>query len=115
MLDEPDAATLLEAMATTLTERIMPVLEGGLRHETRVIANLCRIVARELTADPAPQQRALVDLLGHDDELATLVAALDTAISEGRAPAGTLEFLSIDAAHRAEITRPGYTFAADDA
>ena len=109
MLDEPDAATLLEAMAATLTDRVMPALEGGVRHEARVVANLCRILARELAADESDRRRALADLLGHDHDLERLVTDLDAAIAAGRAPGGTLDTLLADAAIRAEITRPGYT------
>ena len=109
MIDEPDVTALLEAMAATLTDTVMPTLEGGVQHQARVVANLCRILARELAIDPEDQRRELVALLGHDADLATLVAELDTAISRGAAPDGTLALLLADAARRAEVTRPGYT------
>ena len=32
MRDEPDVVTLLEAMATTLTEQVVPASTGGAQH-----------------------------------------------------------------------------------
>ena len=113
MIDEPYAVTLLEAMAATLTERVMPALEGGVQHEARVVANLCRILARELATDPDRRRGELADLLGLDTDLAGMVADLDAAIRAGSAPADTLEFLLADAARRAEVTRPGYAATTD--
>ena len=51
MIDRPDATQLLEAMAATLTDKVMPELSGGAQHQARIVANLCRIVARDLADD----------------------------------------------------------------
>ena len=108
MIDEPDAVTLLEAMARTLSDSVVPALSGGVQHEARVVANLCRILAREFTA-PGADQAALATLLGHDAALPDLIAELDATIAAGDAPDGTLAVLLADVVRRAEITKPGYT------
>lgn len=108
MIDEPDAVTLLEAMARTLSDSVVPALSGGVQHEARVVANLCRILARELTA-PGTDQGTLEALLGHDGDLPDLIGELDAVIAAGDAPDDTLAVLLADVARRAEITKPGYT------
>lgn len=109
MYDEPDAVTLLEAMATTLSDSVVPALSGGVQHEARVVANLCRILARELSEAGADRDM-FAALLGHDGQLADLAAELDALIAAGEAPPDTLAVLLSDVTRRAEITKPGYTF-----
>ena len=59
MLDRPDAATLLKAMAATLSDEVLPTTSGSARHSVRVIANLCLILEREVStgASAAEQTR----------------------------------------------------------
>ena len=109
MIDEPDAVTLLEAMAATLTAEVLPATSGGAKHSARVVANLCRILARDLSATDDDTARALDDLLGRPGTLTELIDELDRRIAAGSAPAGTLDMLLADAARRAEIAKPGYT------
>ena len=109
MYDDPDAVTLLEAMAKTLSDSVVPALSGGVQHEARVVANLCRILAREL-AEAGADRDMFADLLGHDGQLADLAAELDGLIAAGDAPDDTLAVLLADVTRRAEITKPGYTF-----
>ena len=45
MIDRPDATLLLEAMAATLTDKVMPELSGGAQHQARIVANLCDMSA----------------------------------------------------------------------
>ncbi|MGI9589922.1 MAG: DUF6285 domain-containing protein, partial [Myxococcota bacterium] len=80
MLDRPDAVTLLRAMAETLSTEVLPATGGVARHSVRVIANLCRILERELgEGREAPElaRRALAELLGRDGSLEELARALD--------------------------------------
>ena len=111
MIDEPDAVTLLEAMAATLSEQVVPATSGGAQHAARVVANLCRILARDAQSadDAARAQEALALLLDQDGSHPDLVAALDRLIADGDAPDGTLALLLDDATRRAEIAKPGYT------
>ena len=109
MHDDPDAVTLLDAMAKTLTESVVPALSGGVQHEARVVANLCRILAREL-AEAGADRDMFAALLGHDGQLADLATELDELIASGQAPPDTLAVLLSDVTRRAEITKPGYTF-----
>lgn len=109
MIDEPHAVTLLEAMARSLSDNVVPALEGGVQHEARVVANLCRIIAREL-AEAGADRDMFAELLGHDADLSTLAEELDRLIAAGSAPDDTLAVLLADVTRRAEITKPGYTF-----
>ena len=77
MIDRPDATQLLEAMAATLTDKVMPELSGGAQHQARIVANLCRIVARDLADDAADTTAALTALLGTEGSLDDLAAVLD--------------------------------------
>jgi len=131
MLDRPDAATLLRAMAEALSEEILPATRGGAQHSVRVLANLCRILEREVRAGtgPAEQTReALARLLSRPEEpdqpegpdrpeaesdLESLARELDRRLAtapttdhelETRAHAVILE----DIRRRLAIDRPGY-------
>ena len=109
MIDEPDVVTLLEAMATTLSDQVVPSTSGGAQHSARVVANLCRVIARDLAADDTLTTEALRTLLGRDGDLDELVEALDARITAGETPDDTLAVLLADAARRAEIAKQGYT------
>ena len=115
MLDRPDAATLLRAMADTLVRDVLPATEGVARHSARVVANLCRILERELADGGAGREqsrRSLSGLLGHDASLEELVRELDARLAaeasdpdfEARAHRVILE----DVLRRLAIDKPGY-------
>ena len=109
MIDRPDATQLLEAMAATLTDKVMPELSGGAQHQARIVANLCRIVARDLADDAADTTAALTALLGTEGSLDDLAAVLDHRLAAGELLEEALPTLLADAARRAEIAKPGYT------
>ena len=109
MIDQPDARRLLEAMAATLTDKVMPELTGGAQHQARVVANLCRVVARDLADDSTATIEALAALLGHDGDLETLATELDRRLNEGELVDEAIPLLLADAARRAEVAKPGYT------
>jgi hypothetical protein len=125
MLDRPDAATLLKAMAETLSDEVLPTTSGATRHAVRVVANLCRILEREVIAGPAASEQtrqALAQLLDHDATLPELVAELDRRLRDGQTsddPSNDLsedasfdsrarEVILADVERRLEIDRPGY-------
>ena len=109
MIDRPDATLLLEAMAATLTDKVMPELSGGAQHQARIVANLCRIVARDLADDAADTTAALTALLGAEGSLDDLAAVLDHRLAAGELLDEALSLLLTDAARRAEVAKPGYT------
>ena len=114
MLDRPDAATLLRAMAATLSDEVMPVTSGAAQHAVRVVANLCRILEREVAAGPGPAdetRRALSALLARDGTLPELVEAFDRRLQESEADFDerARRLLLADVQRRLEIDRPGYT------
>ena len=120
MIDRPDAARLLRAMAETLTEQVLPATRGGSQHAARVVANLCRILGREIEqgADAAETTRSeLARLLDLDGSLPELALALDdrlrgdrTDAAEGdpRFEARAHAVLLADVRRRLAIDRPGY-------
>jgi hypothetical protein len=82
----PDAAELLDAIASLLEDDVIAAVPPHLQHQVRVSANLCRILQREAALAPgndAAERERLAALLGHDDDLralrAELVARLDDA------------------------------------
>ena len=70
MLDRPDAAELMEALAAFLDEEVVPAFEGGRRFHALVAANVSRIVAREmrdgerLAAEAVSELEALLEHAG---------------------------------------------------
>ena len=109
MIDRPDATLLLEAMAATLADKVMPELSGGAQHQARIVANLCRIVARDLADDATDTAAALTALLGAEGSLDDLAAVLDHRLAAGELLDEARPLLLADAARRAEIAKPGYT------
>ena len=117
MLDRPDAATLLRAMATSLTNDVLETTAGPARHAVRVVANLCRILEREVSAGPegAEETRvALAQLLDHEAPLPELIAELDRMLCE-QDPALDPDFderarrvILADVERRLAIDQPGY-------
>ena len=122
MLDRPDATTLLKAMAETLSNEVLPATSGGTRHAVRVVANLCRILEREVVAGPTASEQtrqALADLLDDhaDVTLPELVAKLDQALRDGDSSSATddatfdsraRKVILADVERRLAIDRPGY-------
>ena len=113
MIDRPDAQRLLRAMAETLTEEVLPATSGGARHSARVVANLCRILERELETGAVARETSRTEigaLLDRDLSLAELALALDerlrTADPEFEAEAHGR--LLADVERRLAIGRPGY-------
>lgn len=82
----PDTATLLQAAADYLEHELMPTLEGYHRFQTRVSANVLRLVERELRLAPAQrdaERHRLAAMAGRDGTLAELNGALAVAVLEG--------------------------------
>lgn len=77
--DRPTAAELLEIVAETLTESVVPATASHAQHHARVAANLCRILARELHTEPAPALALPDSLVGVDD--ATAAAHFDDVLA----------------------------------
>ena len=109
MIDHPDPVSLLEAMAATLDNHVVTATEGGVQHQARVVANLCRILARHFSSDETTTAQELANRLGIDGDLEALVAELDRQIADGTVDGDPLSLLLADAARRAEIAKPGYT------
>jgi hypothetical protein len=86
--DEPDAATLLEAVREFLANEVEPQTEGRLRYHLKVAANVLAIVERELRVgeEQAARHRERLENLGFasDRELADAIrsGALDGRLQE---------------------------------
>src|ERR1700675_1753044 len=69
MQDRPTSIELLEAAADFVDHELVPTIEGARQFQARVVANVMRIVAREIKLeDPLVRSevKALARLLGHD-------------------------------------------------
>ena len=111
MQDRPTSVELLEAAADFVDREIVPAIEGARQFQARVVANVMRIVAREIQMeDPAVrvEVKALARLLGRDaphlhslDDLrkasASLGEELSARIRAGDADSGSwrAEVLSV--------------------
>ena len=117
-MDQPDAATLLRAMADTLTNDVIPATSAGPQHAARVVANLCRILEREWIAGGEGEEgtrvalAALVerDSLEAEDSLADLMSVLSNRLgaSEESFDRQAREILLTEVRRRLAINRPGY-------
>src|SRR5271157_1591618 len=69
MQDRPTSVELLEAAADFVDRELVPTIEGARQFQARVVANVMRIVAREIKLeDPFARSevKALARLLEHD-------------------------------------------------
>jgi hypothetical protein len=67
MQDRPTSIELLEAAAEFIEREIVPATEGRRQFQSRVVANVLKIVAREIALEEPQLQtevRALAELLG---------------------------------------------------
>jgi hypothetical protein len=84
--DRPSAAELLEAVREFLERDVLGAVDGRVGFHTRVAVNALGIVERELVLGPtldATTRGRLAAFLGHDDDLARLIAELATRIRSG--------------------------------
>ncbi len=100
-------------MAATLTDTVVPASSGGPQHAARVVANLCRILAREAEAGATVARTLsgdLQELLGTEGNLKELVTALDAKLAEGdRAfEVAALPALRRNVEQRLDIAKPDY-------
>jgi hypothetical protein len=130
MIDRPNASQLLQAMAETLSEHVVPSAQGSAKHAARVVANLCRVLERELALGPETTEAAqqdLAELMSRDGTLGELLADLDERLRTEQAlqpskagdsqktPDGITPFesraheiLLADVRRRLAINKPGY-------
>jgi aminoglycoside phosphotransferase (APT) family kinase protein len=84
--DRPSAPELLEAVREFLEHDVVGAVDGRVGFHTRVAVNALGIVERELVLGPtldATIRERLVGFLGHDGDLAALIAELATGIRSG--------------------------------
>jgi hypothetical protein len=83
----PSTTTLLQAVAEHLERDLLPTLDGYARFQTRIAVNLLHSLQREQAlgaANAAAEQRRLIELLGHEGELAALQRELVQFIEQER-------------------------------
>jgi hypothetical protein len=113
--DQPDAQRLLEAMAEALTGDVMSGLDSeAASYTVRIVANLCRILAREAELGPAAREAAETDLrllLGGAEPFTDLVVELDRTLADDPGslePRDVFALLVADVDRRLAIARPDY-------
>ena len=70
MQDRPTSVELLEAAADFVESELVPAVQGARQFQARVVANVMRIVAREITMEDSlvrSEVKALALLLGRDN------------------------------------------------
>ena len=92
MQDRPNSVELLEAAADFVEREVVPAIQGARQFQVRVVANVMRIVAREIQMeDPVTRAevKALATLLGHEkphlhslDDLHKSAVQLNEELSE---------------------------------
>lgn len=92
--DRPSAVELLEIIAETLSNDVVPATAPHAQHRARVAANLCTILARELAA---PETGSMSD---------TLARPL-TQVDDATAAAAYSDVIALVQAKLA-INKPGY-------
>jgi Domain of unknown function (DUF6285) len=69
MQDRPTSVELLEAAADFVESELVPAIQGARQFQARVVANVMRVVAREIKLEDLlvrNEVKALARLLGHD-------------------------------------------------
>ncbi|MGC2492076.1 DUF6285 domain-containing protein [Candidatus Binatus sp.] len=69
MQDRPTSIELLEAAADFVESELVPAVQGARQFQTRVVANVMRVVSREIKLEDRlvrSEVKALAHLLGHD-------------------------------------------------
>ncbi len=69
MQDRPTSIELLEAAADFVESELVPAIQGARQFQARVVANVMRVVAREIKLEDLfarNEVKALAYLLGHD-------------------------------------------------
>jgi hypothetical protein len=114
MQDRPNAAELLDAVASLLTNDVMPQLEGRSRFHVRVAANLLRILEREWRLEPEHRvldQAALAGLLGVDASLEELSEDFVRRLRRGELDERDAEVLTVlrgITRRKLSVTNPTY-------
>lgn len=83
-VDRPTAAELLEIIAETLSDVVVPATGAAAQHQARVAANLCRILGRELNADEARAPELAASLVDADDDAAAAAFAQVKALVQAK-------------------------------
>ncbi len=87
MQDRPTSIELLEAAADFVESELVPAIQGARQFQSRVVANVMRIVAREIKLEDLSARsevKALARLLGHDaPHLHSLKDLRSAAVSMG--------------------------------
>ncbi|MFZ0679895.1 DUF6285 domain-containing protein [Candidatus Binatus sp.] len=69
MQDRPTSVELLEAAADFVESELVPAVQGARQFQARIVANVMRVVAREIKLEDQlvrSEVKALARLLGHD-------------------------------------------------
>ena len=113
--DQPDAATLLEAVQEFLTTEVEPQTEGRLRYHLKVAANVLAIARRELQLGEAhaATHRDRLRRLGYDSD-SELAAAIRAGELDDRLSDLQLE-LTQTVADKLAVARPGYGQSVNEA
>jgi len=101
--DRPSAVELLEIVAETLRDVVVPATAPAAQHQARVAANLCRILARELAADELAEPELASSLVDADDEAASAAFTHVKALVRAKLAINKPGYDAHDAAAEADV------------
>jgi len=121
MHDRPTASELLAIMAQTLSDTVVPATEPHARHQARVAANLCRILARELEAPSTASAIASIEHTlglvapddggsddgGNDDRRLDAICASIASADDHQAAAVYADVAAL-VKSKLDVVKPGY-------
>lgn len=115
MQAHPSSDELLTAMAQTLQDQVIPELDGASQHAARVVANLCRILAREADLGSEARRKTQSELqaiLATDAPFPDLIRALDDHLQnlpvDAEPDDQIIDLMRADVERRLAIARPSY-------
>ncbi|MEM7092454.1 MAG: hypothetical protein AAF567_05595 [Actinomycetota bacterium] len=101
--DRPTAAELLEIIAETLSDSVVPATAPHAQHQARVAANLARMLARELGSAPEPMPSLPSNLVDADDATAAAAFVEVQALVQAKLAINKPGYDTHDAAAEAEV------------
>lgn len=119
MQNGPSSSEILSAIQNLLKDRIAPQVEGHDAYALRVAINSLGIVQREVLSRHDYEQKEksrLVDILGHDGDLAELNSELCEKIRSGhftQKDKAVLQHLKLTAIDQVQLDQPKYSGLAD--
>jgi AcrR family transcriptional regulator len=111
MHQPPSAVDLLRTVAATLTDDVVPALDGPVQHRARVAANIVEIVAREVELGESVRshEATLLESIAGSADSTVVAAALRSGAADDPAEHDRIRQLLTEIVRGdLSIAKPGY-------